>query len=127
MTETIVSPVETALENQRIGSLQIRVVALCGLIQICDGFDVNSIGIVVPSLTHAWNLPGPAFTVAFLWSSIGILLGAISAGPIGDRVGRKPLLIGSLVIFGAASLGSAFAGSLRALPTLRLGRYGVDL
>ena len=89
MTETMVSPVETALENQRIGSLQIRVVALCGLIQICDGFDVNSIGIAVPSLTHAWSLPGPAFTVAFLWSSIGILLGAISAGPIGDRVGAS--------------------------------------
>ena len=52
MTETMVSPVETALENQRIGSLQIRVVALCGLVQICDAFDVNSIGIVVPSLTH---------------------------------------------------------------------------
>src|SRR5262249_49535902 len=119
MMETMVSPVETALENQRIGSLQIRVVALCGLVQICDAFDVNSIGIVVPSLTHAWHLPGPAFTVAFLWSSIGILLGAISAGPIGDRVGRKPLLIVSLVIFGLASLGSAFAGSLRTLTILR--------
>ena len=119
MMETIVSPVETALENQRIGSLQIRVVALCGLVQICDAFDVNSIGIVVPSLTHAWSLPAPAFTVAFLWSSIGILLGAISAGPIGDRVGRKPLLIGSLLIFGLASLGSAFAGSLRTLTILR--------
>src|SRR5215471_4307954 len=106
MTETMGSPVETALENQRIGSLQIRVVALCGLVQICDAFDVNSIGIAVPALTHAWNLPGPAFTIAFLWSSIGILVGAISAGTIGDSVGRKPLLIVSLVNFGAASLAS---------------------
>ena len=66
----------------------------------------------MPSLTHVWNLPGPAFTTAFLWSSIGILVGALSAGPIGDRVGRKPLLLASVTIFGIASLFSAFAPSL---------------
>ena len=119
MAETALSATESALENQRIGGLQIRVAALCGLIQICDGYDVNSIGVTVPALTHAWNLPGPAFTQAFLWSSIGIMVGALSAGPIGDRVGRKPLLLASLTIFGLASLSSAFAGSLLVLSILR--------
>ncbi len=114
-----VSTIEAALENQRIGGLQIRVAALCSLVQICDGYDINSIGVSVPSLTHAWHLPGPAFTQAFLWSSIGILAGALSAGPIGDRVGRRPLLIASLTIFGIASLASAFAGSLTMLTILR--------
>jgi MFS transporter, AAHS family, 4-hydroxybenzoate transporter len=119
MVEAILSPTETALENQRIGGLQIRVAALCALVQVCDGYDVNSIGVSVPSLTHAWHLPGPAFTVAFLWSSIGILVGALSAGPIGDRVGRRPLLITSLTIFGVASLLTAFAGSLLMMTILR--------
>jgi AAHS family 4-hydroxybenzoate transporter-like MFS transporter len=119
MAEATLSSTETALENQRIGGLQIRVAGLCALVQICDGYDVNSIGITVPSLTHAWSLPGPAFTTAFLWSSIGIMVGALSAGPIGDRVGRKPLLLASLTIFGLASLFSAFAGSLMMLTILR--------
>jgi MFS transporter, AAHS family, 4-hydroxybenzoate transporter len=119
MVQASLSGIETALENQRIGGLQIRVAALCGLVQVCDGYDVNSIGVSVPSLTHAWHLPGPAFTVAFLWSSIGILVGALSAGPIGDRVGRRPLLISSLTIFGVASLLTAFAGSLLMMTILR--------
>jgi AAHS family 4-hydroxybenzoate transporter-like MFS transporter len=119
MAEAYLSPTEAALENQPIGALQIRVAALCTLVQICDGYDVNAIGIAVPSLTHAWNLPGPAFTAAFFWSSIGIMVGALSAGPIGDRVGRKPLLLVSLTIFGLASLLSAFAGSLMVLSVLR--------
>jgi AAHS family 4-hydroxybenzoate transporter-like MFS transporter len=119
MAEATLSSAETALENQRLGPLQIRVAALCTLVQICDGYDINSIGVTVPSLTHAWGLPGPAFTQAFLWSSIGIMVGALSAGPIGDRVGRKPLLLASLTIFGLASLFSAFAGSLFMLSVLR--------
>jgi AAHS family 4-hydroxybenzoate transporter-like MFS transporter len=119
MAEAALSATESAIENQRIGGLQLRVAALCALVQICDGYDVNSIGVSVPSLTHAWNLPGPAFTQAFLWSSIGIMVGALSAGPLGDRVGRKPLLLASLTIFGLASLLSAFAGSLFVLSILR--------
>src|SRR5499427_10837010 len=119
MAEAAFSATERALENQRIGGLQLRVAALCALVQICDGYDVNAIGVSVPSLTHAWNLPGPAFTQAFLWSSIGIMVGALSAGPIGDRVGRKPLLLASVTIFGLASLLSAFAPSLTVLTVLR--------
>lgn len=114
-----VSPVETALENQRIGSLQIRVAVLCGLVQVCDGYDLNAIAWSVPSLIHEWHLPPAAFTTAFLWSSIGIMVGALSAGPLGDRVGRKPLLLASLAVFGVASLASAFAGSLGVLTFLR--------
>jgi AAHS family 4-hydroxybenzoate transporter-like MFS transporter len=47
------------------------------------------------------------------------MVGALSAGPIGDRLGRRPLLIGSLTIFGLASLLTAFAGSLLVLSILR--------
>jgi MFS transporter, AAHS family, 4-hydroxybenzoate transporter len=119
MAEAAVSVVEQALENQRIGSLQIRVAVLCTLIQICDGYDINSVAWAVPKLIDVWHLPPPAFTSAFLWSSIGILVGALSAGPIGDRVGRKPLLIVSLLIFGLASLASAAAPSLLFLTAAR--------
>ncbi len=44
MAEAALSSAELALENQRIGGLQIRVAILCTLVQICDGYDVGSIG-----------------------------------------------------------------------------------
>ena len=79
MAQAALSATENALENQRIGGLQIRVAALCTVVQVCDGHDINSIGMAVPSLTHAWNLAGPAFSQAFIASSVGILVGALFA------------------------------------------------
>jgi MFS transporter, AAHS family, 4-hydroxybenzoate transporter len=87
--------------------LQIRVAVICGLIQMCDGYDIGSIGWSVPSLTHVWGVAPSAFAVAFLWSNIGVMVGALLAGPIGDRFGRKPLLMMSVALFGIASLASA--------------------
>src|SRR5437763_14116477 len=110
MAEAPLSSTEAALENQRLGPLQIRVAALCMLVQVCDGYDINSIGVAVPQLTHAWSLPRPAFTTAFLWSSIGIQDGALSSGPIDDRISRKPLLLPSLTIFSLTSVPTPTAG-----------------
>jgi AAHS family 4-hydroxybenzoate transporter-like MFS transporter len=119
MAEAALSATERAIEHQRIGGLQLRVAALCLFVQICDGYDLNAVAWAVPSLIRAWHLPPPAFTTAFFWSSIGIMVGALSAGPIGDRFGRRPLLLVSLTIFGIASLLSAGAGSLGMLTVLR--------
>jgi AAHS family 4-hydroxybenzoate transporter-like MFS transporter len=119
MTVAAASPTEAMLENQRLGGLQLRVAALCTLVQICDGYDLNSVAWAVPPLIREWHLPPSMFTIAFMWSSVGIMVGALTAGPIGDRLGRRPLLITALTIFGLASLLSAVAGSLAILSVLR--------
>jgi len=49
------------------------------------------------------------FALAFLWSNIGVMAGALLAGPIGDRFGRKPLMMMSVTLIGVASLASAVA------------------
>ncbi|HTV88106.1 MAG TPA: MFS transporter [Stellaceae bacterium] len=112
MSDATLSATEQALENQRLGGLQIRVAVICTLVQMCDGYDVGSIGWSVPQLTHAWHLAPEAFAMAFLWSNVGVLVGALLAGPFGDRFGRKPLLLGSIGLFGVASLASAASPAL---------------
>ncbi len=119
MALTAMSATESALENQRLGGLQLRVAILCTLVQICDGYDLNSVAWAVPSLIREWHLAPSMFTIAFMWSSIGIMVGALSAGPIGDRIGRRPLLLGSLTIFGIASLLTAGSGTLTMLSVCR--------
>ena len=60
MANPAMSAAEAALENQKIGGLQLRVAALCTLVQICDGYDLNSVAWAVPSLIREWHLPPAA-------------------------------------------------------------------
>ncbi|MGD0431823.1 MAG: MFS transporter, partial [Acetobacteraceae bacterium] len=114
------SHAETRLETQKLGSLQIRVLLLCMLAQIFDGFDISSISMAVPALIKAWGLPGAAFANTFVMSSIGIMIGALASGPMGDRIGRKPVLVSSLVVLGISSLACTHVASVLDLVMLRL-------
>jgi MFS transporter, AAHS family, 4-hydroxybenzoate transporter len=119
MSAELRSPVEEALENQPFGALQMRVVLLCALVQAFDGFDLGTIGMAAPSLSKAWGVAPPLFTTAFVMSSVGILVGALLSGPLGDRFGRKPLLIISVAFIGIFSVASAFAWSIPSITVMR--------
>jgi MFS transporter, AAHS family, 4-hydroxybenzoate transporter len=113
------SPIEEALETQPFGALQLRVVLLCALVQAFDGFDLGTIGMAAPSLSKAWGVAPPLFTTAFVMSSVGILVGALLSGPLGDRFGRKPLLIISVGLIGIFSAASALAWSIPSITAMR--------
>jgi AAHS family 4-hydroxybenzoate transporter-like MFS transporter len=114
------SHAERRLETQTLGPLQIRVLFLCMLAQIFDGYDISSISMAVPALIRAWSQPGAAFANTFVMSSVGIMIGALSSGPIGDRIGRKPVLIASLVVLAVSSLACTRVASVQDLVMLRL-------
>ena len=114
------SNTETRLETQKLGSLQIGVVVLCTLAQLFDGFDITSISMAVPQLIRDWHQPGAAFANTFVFSSVGIMIGALGSGPLGDRVGRKPVMIGSLLILGITSLACTQATNIQELAMFRL-------
>ncbi|WP_285296059.1 MFS transporter, partial [Klebsiella pneumoniae] len=58
---------------------------------------------------------GPVMSAAL----VGLAVGALTAGPLADRIGRKKVLIMSIVVFGGFSLLTAFATSLNQLTLLR--------
>jgi len=94
---------------------------LCWLVLTLEGYDFASVAYAVPSLVDAWHVRPVAFTGVLTAGNVGLLLGALTAGPFGDRVGRKPVLIGCVAVFGLFSLLSAFAGAPNHLAWLRFG------
>lgn len=113
------STTEAALEGQRIGPLQLRVAAICLLAQTFDGYDLSSISMAAPALSQAWHMPGAAFANTFVMSSVGIMVGALASGPIGDRMGRKPVLLASLLLLALSSLACMRATTIPMLAALR--------
>src|ERR1700749_4290784 len=119
MSGELKSPVEESLEPQPFGALQLRVVLLCAFVEAFDGFDLGTIGMAAPSLIKLWGVLPKDFTIAFVMSSVGILVGALASGPLGDRFGGKPLLIISTAFIGLFSVLSAFTWSVETITAMR--------
>jgi AAHS family 4-hydroxybenzoate transporter-like MFS transporter len=101
------------------GRLHVRVASLCFMVLFLEGYDITSMSYAIPSLIEAWHVKPPQFTVALTAGSFGLLFGALGAGLLGDRLGRKPVLIGCTAVFGLFSLLTAFSTGLLSLAVLR--------
>jgi AAHS family 4-hydroxybenzoate transporter-like MFS transporter len=111
---------DDARVRDRIGRLTHRVIALCALLLVFDGFDIGTIGYLLPALARSWAKSPSELTPAIVLGGVGMLIGSMIAGPLGDTRGRKPVFIGCIAIFGTFSIASAFSTSPASLAALRL-------
>jgi AAHS family 3-hydroxyphenylpropionic acid transporter len=95
------------------------VVALCFAVTIPEGFDLQAIGVVASKLVPALHLSHSQAGWAFSASLFGLMAGAMIGGWLADRIGRKPVLIGSVVAFGLFSLATVRAYDFQSLFWLR--------
>ena len=111
--------VQSLIDSQRFSAYQWLILILCFLIVAVDGFDTAAMGYVAPALVQDWGIEksslGPVMSAALF----GLAFGAIFAGPMADRVGRKKVLVLSVFFFGACSLATAFAPTIWWLTVMR--------
>jgi AAHS family 3-hydroxyphenylpropionic acid transporter len=100
------------------------VVALCFAVAIPEGYDLQAIGVAAPKLIPALHLTKAETGWAFSASLFGLIVGAMIGGWLADRVGRRPVLIGSVAAFGAFSLATMLASGF---PSLFLLRFATGL
>lgn len=111
--------VQSFIDSHRFSGYQWLILSLCFLIVAIDGFDTAAMGYIAPALVQEWGIEksslGPVMSAALF----GLAFGAIFAGPMADRVGRKRVLVLSVFFFGACSLATAFAPTVTWLTVLR--------
>lgn len=99
--------VRALLNAPRLGPFRVRVVVLCWLIAVLDGFDVQAMAFVAPVLTKLWDIPKPVLGQVLTAGLVGLMLGSVALGQLSDRIGRRPVLLGSVILFGVGSLVTA--------------------
>lgn len=119
MAGVSISTVEDAIDGRKLAALQYRVLLLCALLLVFDGFDIGAIGFAVPAIAADWNVSPSSLTPAIVASAVGMLVGSLLSGPLGDRFGRKPALLAAVAWFGALTLACGFATSTAMLAGLR--------
>ncbi|WP_165191470.1 MFS transporter [Caulobacter soli] len=113
MTDLLATPAEPVRRDWRI-------FFLCFAVAMIDGFDTLLISFIAPTLSGDWNLSDGQLGRLFTAGLIGAAGGAFGSGLMADRFGRKPVLVGCVVLFSLASLACALAQSPATLLALRV-------
>jgi len=96
-------------------------ILLCFAVAVLEGLDIQAMGVAAPRLAAELHLPGGVLGQALSSSNIGLVVGAALGGWLADKIGRKPLLIASVLVFGAFTLGTMYAFNYESLFALRVG------
>lgn len=112
--------VSEVVDSRPIGAFQLRVFVLCAAVLFVDGFDVQGITYVAPTITREWGLVRGDLWPALSGGLVGVMLGAMLLAPLADRFGRRGVIVWSCVAFGVTTLATVFVESLAALVALRV-------
>jgi MFS transporter, AAHS family, 4-hydroxybenzoate transporter len=107
--------VDAHVDAAPVGAFQLRVLGLCALIGLVEGFDSQTAAYVAPLLMGVWKISAQAYSIVFSASLIGAVAGAIAFGFIGDRYGRRRSVLIALLIVGASTLAAAQSASMAEL------------
>lgn len=114
------------LDGGAWSGLQKAVVGLAALAVLFDGLDNQLIGFAIPTLIKQWNVTRGDFAPVVACGLIGMAAGSFCAGWLGDRIGRRAALLGSLLLLGLATCAIGFVDTLPALAAWRfLAGFGV--
>ena len=117
--------IPSLIDNERLSAFQWRVFVLCFTIALFDGFDTQAIAFTGPAILAAFNLPAGSLAPILTAGIVGMTIGAMTFGMLGDRIGRRPTIMLCLAIFGGATLATAWATDTNHILALRAGRLKV--
>jgi AAHS family 4-hydroxybenzoate transporter-like MFS transporter len=121
MTETSRSAVDVgqSIDNGPWTGFQKLGVLLAAMAILLDGFDGQLIGFAIPVIIQEWGVTREDFAPIVAAGLIGMGFGSALAGYVCDRFGRRPAIIGSVLLFGLATTCIGFSQNLLSIAVFR--------
>ena len=108
------------LDDLPLSSFQIWSVLMIAATVILDGLDNQMLGLAAPSLLKEWGIDRTALGSVFALGFVGMAVGTLTSGWVGDRFGRRGALIIGVAIFGVATLLTGFSNALWQVAALKM-------
>jgi MFS transporter, AAHS family, 4-hydroxybenzoate transporter len=103
------------IEHARLNPVRVAGIALCALVALFDGFDLQIIGLAAPSIAATRHIMTGALGVVFSAAVAGLALGSLGLAPWADRFGRKGVLVIAVLDFAVFTLVTPTAGTVTLL------------
>lgn len=91
------------LENLPVGSFHYKLLVVTGLGWLFDSMDTGLISFVLPILAKDWGLTPEQVGWIGSVGLIGMALGAVLAGTIADKFGRKKVFAATVILYSVAT------------------------
>ncbi|MGA2763945.1 MAG: MFS transporter [Spirochaetia bacterium] len=114
-TTTTASKITARLDELPLGGFHRRLLFASGFGWMFDAMDVGLISFVLAALVGEWKLHPSQAGLISSSGFLGMFAGALLAGLLADRFGRKPLFQGTLLIYSIATGLCALAGNIGTL------------
>lgn len=100
--------------------LQIAAIAVTVGLNALDGFDVLSISFASPGIAKEWGIDRAALGIVLSMELIGMAIGSVLLGGLADRIGRRPTILGCLVLMSTGMFMATTAGGVIDLSVWRV-------
>ena len=107
------------LETLPVGSFHYKLLAVTGLGWLFDSMDTGLISFVLPILAKEWGLSPEQVGWIGSVGLIGMALGAVLAGTIADKFGRKNVFAATVILYSVSTGLCAIAWSYESLLVFR--------
>lgn len=107
------------IEAQPISSFAIMLMVWASITMFVEGFEMQVVGYAAPAMIRALHVSKASFGLIFGAGNLGYLLGALLLSSLGDRFGRRRLIIAGVFLFSVFTLAGAYGSSLPQLLVLR--------
>jgi benzoate transport len=112
--------IRDVIDRAPLGRFQILIIAVCAVLNMVDGFDILVMSFAASGAAAEWGLNGAQIGLLLSAGLAGMALGSALLAPLADRIGRRPLSIGCLVLSTAGMTLAAIATSYAGLGLARL-------
>lgn len=94
-------------------------VAMCILLNIVDGYDVQVMSFTATSISKEWALSGSTLGILISLGLLGMAFGSLFIAPFADKVGRRTIILTCLLISALSMMASCLVENQYQLGVLR--------